>query len=90
MAMTPTDRGGLTRTELDALAWKFLRSEFAAPIHGNWSIDRRLDVFLLHRGYRKLHDDGSAYGALLERVMANLGTAVRIGVLRSPSAGAAS
>lgn len=79
--MTPTDRGGLTRTELDALAWKFLRSEFAGPIHGNWPIDRRLDAFLLHHGPTELLVDGSSYNDLLDRVMANIGRAHRNGVL---------
>lgn len=90
MPATSTDQLALTQRQLDDVAWQFLRSEFTDNIYAHWPIDRRLDAFLLHRGYRKLHDDGSAYGALLERVMANLGAAVRIGVLRPPPTGAAS
>ncbi|MGP4057295.1 hypothetical protein ACTWP6_21160 [Mycobacterium sp. 4D054] len=90
MPATSTDQLALTQRQLDDVAWQFLRSEFTGDIYAHWPIDRRLDVFLLHRGFRKLHDNGSACDALLERVMANLGTAVRIGVLRPPSAGAAS
>ncbi|WP_216847811.1 hypothetical protein [Arthrobacter sp. SLBN-53] len=69
---------------MDDVAWQFLRSEFTDEIYAHWPIDRRLDAFLLHRGYRCLHDDGSAYGALLERVMANLPVAARRGVRGSP------
>ncbi|ABM12240.1 MULTISPECIES: hypothetical protein [Mycolicibacterium] len=87
MPMTSTDRPAPTQRQLDDIAWQFLRSEFTGEIYAQWPIDRRLDAFLLHRGHRRLHDDGSAYGALLERVMANLGDAVRTGVLGSPNAG---
>ena len=79
--MTPTDRGELTRAELDALAWKFLRSDFAGQIYADWSIDRRLDAFLLHHGPTEPLVDGSAYNDLLDRVMANIGPAQRSGVL---------
>lgn len=74
----------LTHAQLDDVAWQFLRSELTSDTYNQWPIDRRLDAFLLHRGYRKLHDDGSAYSALLDCVMANLPTAVRIGVLSPP------
>ncbi|CAN3127441.1 hypothetical protein ACNUDN_05990 [Mycobacterium sp. smrl_JER01] len=90
MPVTSTDRPAPTQRQLDDVAWQFLRSEFTGEIYAQWPIDRRLDVFLLHRGFRKLHDDGTAYSALLERVMANLGAAARIGVLHPPSAGASS
>ncbi|PRC44046.1 hypothetical protein C6A85_000000102230 [Mycobacterium sp. ITM-2017-0098] len=77
----------MTEPQLDDVAWQFLRSEFTGDIYAQWPIDRRLDAFLLHRGFRRLHDDGSAYGALLDRVMANIASAVRIGVLTPPKAG---
>jgi hypothetical protein len=81
MAMMPTDRTELTREELDLIAWRFLRSEFTEQIYADWPIDRRIDAFLLHYGPTELINDGSAYNALLERVMANIGRAVRNGVL---------
>ncbi|ORB28660.1 hypothetical protein [Mycolicibacterium parafortuitum] len=90
MPATSTPRLALTQRQLDGMAWQFLRSEFTADRYAQWPLDRRLDVFLLHCGYRRLHDDGSAYSALLERVMANLPEAVRLGVLPSPNAGAGS
>lgn len=79
--MTTIERLTLTRSQLDNVAWQFLRSEFTDETYAQWPIERRLDAFLLHRGFRKLHDDGSAYGALLDRVMVNLPTAARMGVL---------
>lgn len=90
MPMTSIDRPAPTQRQLDDIAWQFLRSEFTGAIYAHWSIDRRLDVFLLHRGFRKLHDDGSAYGALMERVMANLGAAARLGMLPPPHTGVVS
>ena len=85
MVMTPTDREELTGEELDAIAWRFLASEFAGRIYANWSIDRRIEAFLLHDGPTELLNDGSVYTALLERIMANIAPALRRGVLRSPS-----
>ena len=83
--MTPTDRLEQTKGQLEATAWKFLRSEFTAQIYSDWPIDRRLDAYLLHYGPTELINDGSAYNALLERVMANIGPALRNGVLPSPN-----
>ncbi len=82
--MTPTYREELTPAELDAIAWRFLRSEFTGQIYADWPIDRRIDAYLLHQGPAELLNDGSAYDALLERIMANVGAALRNGVLQSP------
>jgi hypothetical protein len=81
MAMTPTDRVELTRQELDAIAWKFLGSEFTGPMYADWPIDRRIDAYLQHQRLADIINDGSASRALLERVMANIGPALRNGVL---------
>lgn len=81
--MARTNRAKPTTGQLDDVAWQFLRSEFTGAIYADWPIDRRLDAFLLHHGHRRLHDDGSAYTALLDRVMANIAPAVRHGVLTS-------
>jgi hypothetical protein len=83
--MTPTDHTAMTGSRLDAIAWKFLASEFAGQIHADWPIDRRLNAYLLHHGPAALLRDGSAYDDLLNRVMSNIGPAVRSGVLPSPS-----
>ena len=50
MVMTPTDRVEFTRQELDAIAWRFLGSEFAGPMYADWPIDRRIDAYLQHHG----------------------------------------
>ena len=79
--MTPTDRVELTRQELDAIAWKFLGSEFVGQIYADWPVDRRIDAYLQHHGLADIINDGSASNALLERVMVNVGPALRNGVL---------
>jgi hypothetical protein len=79
--MTPTDNGELTITELDEIAWQFLRSEYADHAYADWPIDRRLDAYLLHHGPTELLVNGSAYNDVLEHVMANIGPALRNGVL---------
>jgi hypothetical protein len=82
---TPTYRKELTQEQLDTIAWKFLASEFISQNYVNWSIDRRLDAYLLHYGPAGLLKDGSTLHRLLERVMENIGPALRSGVLPSPS-----
>jgi len=83
--MVPTDRADLTPDALDKIAWGFLRSEFTGQSYSEWSIDRRVDAYLLRHGPTDLLMDGSAYNALLDRVMANIRPALRSGVLPSPS-----
>jgi hypothetical protein len=85
MLMTPTDRSEVTRAQLDEIAWQFLKSEFTSQIYAGWPIDRRIDAYLLHQGLTEFINDGSAYNALLERVMANIGPALRNGVLPPPN-----
>src|SRR5262245_22317313 len=77
---------GLTTIEFDAIAWGFLRSEFAEQIYADWPMDRRVDAYLLHHGLSHIVNDGSAYNALLEHVMANVGRALRKGLLAPPNA----
>ena len=88
--MATTERTDPAAVRLDDVAWQFLRSEFAGASYVEWPIDRRLEAFLRRHsdraGYRELHDDGTAYNALLDRVMANIAPALREGVLRSVSA----
>jgi hypothetical protein len=80
-AMTPTGLGDLTANELDRIAWKFLGSKFTGRIYADWPIDRRVDAYLLHHGLINVMNDGTVYDALLERVMANIGPALRKGVI---------
>jgi hypothetical protein len=74
-----------TERELDAIAWKFLGSEFTGRIYANWSIEQRVDAYLAHNGLMDMVKDGAAYDALLQRVMANVGPALRRGILPPPS-----
>ncbi len=78
--MTPTERVELAATDLDTVAWRFLRSEFTSQIYADWPLERRIDAYLLHHGPSDVLNDGSAYNALVDRVMANIGTAMRKGV----------
>ena len=84
--MAQTARVDGVPVELDDVAWQFLRSEFASEIYADWPIDRRLDGFLRHHGYRELRDDGSVCNELLDRVMVNIRPALREGVLPVVSA----
>jgi hypothetical protein len=74
----------LTDEQFDAIAWRFLCSEYAEHTYQDWPIDRRLEAFLQHQGLARIADDGAAYPALLERVMANFPRARRDGVLQPP------
>lgn len=71
----------LMHPELDTIAWDFLGSEFTRPTYRSWPVDRRLDAFLLHRGLTALADDGGTCDAILDRVLSNLGPALRRGLL---------
>ena len=81
--MTPAEDVELTTSQLDDIAWDFLGSEFAEHIYADWPMDRRVDAFLRHEGRDDLVNDGAAYDALLQRVMANIGRALRQGRLAS-------
>jgi hypothetical protein len=83
--MPPTYREELDGEELEIVAWRFLRSEFTEQTYSDWPMDRRVDAFLVHYGPIELMNDGSAYNALLERIMANIGPALRNGTLPSPN-----
>ena len=82
--MTTAGHVELTKRNLDAIAWRFLGSEFTGQIYANWPIDRRLDAYLRHHELIDIVNDGAAYNALLERVMANIGRARRDGLLSAP------
>jgi hypothetical protein len=73
----------LTDEELDEIAWDFLGSEFAGKIYADWPIDRRVDAYLMRLGMANVVNDGFVYNIVLDRVMANVGRALRKGILGS-------
>lgn len=81
--MTPTGNVDLMQRELDSIAREFLGSEFTGHVYAEWPIDRRLEAYLSHRGLTAIANDGTTCDALLDRVMANLGRALRSGTLGS-------
>jgi hypothetical protein len=83
--MPPTKARELSKQDLDTIAWGFLRSEFTGQLYCDWPIDRRIDAYLERRGLTDFAYDGSAYDALLDRVMTNIGPALRNGILEPPS-----
>jgi hypothetical protein len=82
--MTSTALGDLTHHELDRIAWKFLGSKFTGRAYAQWPIDQRVDAYLLHHGFINVMNDGTVYDPPLESVMANIGRALRKGVLAQP------
>jgi hypothetical protein len=68
--------------ELDAMAWGFLGSPYASNQFAQWPIDRRLHAYLQHHGQSSVADDGTMCAALLDRVMANITSALDSGTLR--------
>jgi len=70
--------------ELDAVAWRFLGSEFVGQDYVEWPIERRVDAYLRHQGLVDIANDGSVCDELLDRVMANLGRARRAGLIDPP------
>ncbi|BBX71997.1 hypothetical protein [Mycolicibacterium psychrotolerans] len=74
---------GLSESDLDAIAWGFLGSEFTGLAYANWPIERRVGAYLTHHGLAHLRNNGDAHAAVLHRVLANVGKALRNGTLPS-------
>ncbi len=70
--------------EIDGIAWKFLCSTFTQRDYWDWPLERRIDAFLRHLKRLDILNDGAAYDALINRVMANFPRARRDGVLDPP------
>lgn len=71
------------RAELDAMAWGFLGSTYASRHFTEWPIDRRLHAYLRREESRDIADDGALFATLLDRVMANISSALDRGILRT-------
>jgi hypothetical protein len=72
---------GLWESDPDAIAWDFLGSEFTGLAYANWPIERRVGAYLTHNGMAQLWNNGDAHAAVLHRVLANVGAALRNGTL---------
>lgn len=70
--------------EIDDIAWRFLCSPYTKRDYWDWPLEARLDAYLRHHERREFLYDGAAYGALVDRVMANIPRARRDGVLQPP------
>ncbi|MEY8017631.1 hypothetical protein [Mycobacterium servetii] len=73
MASTVSGLYLLTDSDVDALAWQFMHSDYADDIYADWPLDRRLDGFLRRQALTRLTEDGDAYNLILNRVMAYIG-----------------
>lgn len=70
--------------EIDDIAWQFLCSPFLHRDYWDWPLERRLDAYLRHHDRRDILNNGAAYGALVDSVMANIPRARRDGILKPP------
>ncbi len=70
MASIGGERPTLTDSDVDALAWQFVNSDFAEQRYADWPLDQRIDGFLRHRGLARIAEDGDVYSVVLNRVMA--------------------
>jgi hypothetical protein len=64
--------------EFDAIAWGFLGSPYAGNRYTQWPVDRRLHAYLVHHGLSDVADDGTISAAILDRVMANVASALTV------------
>jgi hypothetical protein len=69
------------QSELHAMAWEFLGSQYAGPRFAQWPIDQRLHAHLLHRGLTGIADDGTLFTVLLDQVMGSIAAARDSGTL---------
>lgn len=71
----------LTDSDVDALAWQFLDSDYVSGLYARSSLDQCLSNFLRRRGLVRVADDGDLFDLLLDRVMTGIsrhpGTAAR-------------
>jgi hypothetical protein len=62
----------LTDSDVEALVWQFLSSEYVGDVYAQWSLDQRLDNFLRRSGLVRVADDGDLYNIILGRVMSDI------------------
>ncbi|MFG1934509.1 hypothetical protein ACGFK1_28290 [Mycobacterium sp. NPDC048908] len=71
----------LSEAAVDRIAWGFLGSEFTTLIYASWPIERRVDGYLTRHDMVNVLNNGDAHTAVVQRVLANTGVALRDGVL---------
>ena len=64
-----------TAGEMDTIAWQFLCSPYIGRLYWDWSLERRIDAYLRHEDRSDVLNNGAAYSALIDRVMANISRA---------------
>ena len=65
----------LTDAHVDALAWRFLNSDYVSDVYCRWSLDQRLSTFLRRSGIARVADDGDLFNVILDRVMTGISSA---------------
>jgi hypothetical protein len=93
MATSGGDPQLLTDSDLEALAWQFLNSDYVGDAYAKRPLDQRLHNFLRRSGLIRVADNGDLYNIILDRVMsfisrrpgrANKSPAAGVHVGRSP------
>ncbi len=79
--MTKTGTAG----DMDTIAWQFLCSPYIGRLYWDWPLERRIDAYLRHEDRSGVLNNGAAYSALIDRVMANISRARRDGRLDQPT-----
>ncbi|MCB0932267.1 MAG: hypothetical protein KDB71_10255 [Mycobacterium sp.] len=64
-----------TAGEMDTIAWQFLCSPYIGRLYWDWPLERRIDAYLRHEDRSDVLNNGAAYSALIDRVMANISRA---------------
>lgn len=64
-----------TAGEMDTIAWQFLCSPYIGRLYWDWPLERRVEAYLRHEDRSDVLNNGAAYSALIDRVMANISRA---------------
>jgi hypothetical protein len=74
----------VSNSDVDALAWQFLHSEYAGEEYAGWPLHRRLDGFLRHCGQGRVADNGNVCNSIVDRIMTYISAALRQRGRRGP------
>jgi hypothetical protein len=70
MASRDGDLPFLADSDVEALAWQFLNSDYVGDAYATRSLDQRLHNFLRRNGLVRVADDGDLFNIILGRVRA--------------------